>query len=160
MTNPRPSDAVVDQLLVHAPLSDVLPPGWFQLEVVGVDRRIVVGPGGLYVIVTRAASAVPTDNARHTPWNGVDRRRAPSAAQLTAELVSQLLSSLSDRDLSCQPIVLLDDSDNRLFARLDEVPVLHRRRLTLWLAERPTVFGPDTIELIRNCATTPRLHSV
>ncbi len=161
MTNSRPSDPVVDQLQLQAPLNEILPLGWQQLDVTGVDRRIVLGPGGLFVIVTRAASIAPTDNARHTPWNGADRRRGPSAAQLTAELVSQLVSSLCDRDIECRPVVLLDDSDARLFARLDEVPVLHRRRLPMWLHDHPVVFDRATIELISSCASAPRpLHSV
>ncbi len=161
MPNARPSDAIVDQLLQLAPLTDVLPRGWEEVQVTGVDRRIVVGPGGLFVIVTRAASSLPVDGTRHTPWNGVDRRRGPSAAQVTAELVSQLISTLCERDIVCTPIVLLDDADTRLFARLDEVSVLHRRRLTMWLHERPVVFDRATIELIRERSTAPRpLHSV
>jgi hypothetical protein len=161
MPNARPSDALVDQLIQLAPLTDVLPRGWEEVEVTGVERRIVVGPGGLFVIVTRAASIASSPAGRHAPWNGVERRRGPSTAQVTAELVAQLISTLCERDITCSPIVLLDDDDSRLFARLDEVPVLHRRRLTMWLHERPVVFDRSTIELIRERSTAPRpLHSV
>jgi hypothetical protein len=80
---------------------------------------------------------------------------------LTAELVSQLISTLCEREIVCTPIVLLDDADDRLFARLDKVPVLQRRRLTIWLHERLVVLDRATIELIRERSAPPRpLHSV
>ena len=157
MTNPRQrSDPKVDQLLPHSPLTAILPRGWHEVNIAGVDRLIVVGPGGLFVVVTRAASAVRPDVARRAPWNGVERRRGPSAAQVTADLVSQLLSTLCDRDLMCTPIVLLDDCDDLFFTRVDEVPVLHRSRLTMWLHERPVVYSRATIELVQQAARAPR----
>ncbi len=161
MTNPlRPSDPVADQLLADS-RADGLPFGWYEVDVVGVDRRILVGPGGLYVVVTRAASVIRADTGRQGPWDGLERRRGPSAAQATADLVSQLLSTLCNRDLTCMAVVLLEDHDDRFFARVDEVPVLHRRRFSAWLMERPVIHGTATVELIRERATSPRpLHSV
>jgi hypothetical protein len=161
MTFSRPADDVVDHLVAQSPLTGMLPAGWRQVEVSGVERTIVIGPGGIFVILTRAASVIPSDGSRHQPWNGDERRQRGSAARLISELVSQLLSGLCDLDLTCTPIIVLDDDDTRLVARFDDVAVLHRRRLAAWLDQRPTALSTTTIDRVLQAAQSTRnLHSV
>ena len=57
---------------------------------------------------------------------------------MTADLVSHLLRTASGRDVECAPLVVIDDAAD-LTARPDRVTVLHHRRLTWWLRERPEV---------------------
>ena len=46
-------------------------------------------------------------------------------------------------------LVVLADDDTRLVARLDDVAVLHRRRLGEWLARQPLQLDHATIARIR-----------
>jgi len=138
-----------------AGLIDLLPRGWHHLPIPDVDRTVVIGPAGLYVLVTRSATVVPIDRIRAQPWNGFDRRR-PANAQVTSDLVSQLVSSLCDLELTCRPVVVLADDDNRLVARVDDVPVFHRRRLAEWLARQPARLDPFTTTRVVETVTGVR----
>ncbi|MCB0998793.1 MAG: hypothetical protein KDB40_05795 [Acidimicrobiales bacterium] len=124
----------------HASEAHHLPDGWHEVRVPAVAWPVVIGPGGVYVLFARdtAASFGRTDT-----WHG-ERRSASSGAQLTAALVSQLMQRATGWEITCQPVVVIDDTAN-LAARPDEVTVLHRRRLTPWLSERATMFDAGAV---------------
>ncbi|MEZ5250219.1 MAG: hypothetical protein R2713_13715 [Ilumatobacteraceae bacterium] len=85
------------------------------MRVPAVAWPVVIGPGGVYVLFARdtAASFGRTDT-----WHG-ERRSASSDAQLTAALVSQLMQRATGWEITCQPVVVIDDTAN-LAARPDE----------------------------------------
>ncbi len=118
-----------------------LPPGWHEVRLGAVAWPVVIGPGGVFVVFARDTAAAFGPRAE---WHG-ERRDSRSGAQLTAALVSHLLSATSGRDVECVPLVVIDDAAD-LATRPDLVPVLHHRRLTGWLRERPDVLDAGTVE--------------
>ena len=105
-----------------------------------VGWPIVVGPGGVFVIFARDTAA---SFGRNAAWHG-ERRDASSGAQLTAALVSQLVGRATGWEIACTPLIVIDDAAG-LTTRPDLVTVLHRRRLTAWLEQRPVVFDDGAI---------------
>lgn len=136
------SAPIVHQLdsAAHASEAHRLPAGWLEVQLASVAWPIVVGPGGVYVIFARDTAA---SFGRTAAWHG-ERREASSGAQLTAALVSQLLSRATGWDITCTPLVVIDDAAG-LTTRPDLVTVLHRRRLTGWLQERPVQFDEHAV---------------
>lgn len=134
-----------DQLDSAARASEAhhLPAGWREVRLPGVAWPVVIGAGGVYVLFARDTAA---SFGRDAAWHG-ERRQSSSGAQLTAALVSQLLSRGTGWDVRCTPVVVIDD-DAHLAARPDEVTVLHRRRLTAWLAERPFTYDQGAIDFL------------
>jgi hypothetical protein len=124
----------------HVTEAHRLPQGWREVRMASVAWPVAVGPGGVFVIFPRDTAA---DFGRVAAWHG-ERRDAMSGAQLTASLVSQILSRDTGWDITCTPLVVIDDGAE-LTARPDLVTVLHRRRLTAWLAERPVVFDDHAL---------------
>jgi hypothetical protein len=118
-----------------------LPPGWHEVHLSAVAWPIVVGPGGVFVIFARDTAAA---FGRRAAWHG-ERRDSRSGAQLTAALVSQLVSATSGSDVECTPLVVIDDTAD-IATRPDLVTVLHHRRLTGWLEERPAVFDAAMVD--------------
>ena len=68
---------------------------------------------------------------------------------MTAEHVAHLVSERTGLLVGCKPVVVLADDDTRLVARLDDLAVLHRRRLGEWLARQPLQLDHATIARIR-----------
>ncbi len=118
-----------------------LPAGWRELDVPAVARPVLVGHGGVVVLFARDAVSATA------PRPSSDRRSRHSGAELTAELVSQTLSRSLGREIACTAVVVIDDTA-ALAARPDDVPVLHRRRLAGWLADRPHVLDDDAVERV------------
>lgn len=125
----------------HASEAHRLPAGWREVQMPSVAWPIVIGPGGVYVIFARDTAA---SFGRNAAWHG-ERRDASSGAQLTAALVSQIVSRATGWDVACTPLVVIDDAAG-VVARPDLVTVLHRRRLTAWLQDRPVVFDDGAIQ--------------
>lgn len=127
-----------------------LPTGWRERYVASIGRPLVIGPGGVYVLFARD-TVLAGDGAAHRAVPQArgdgDRRSASSGAQLTAEVVSQMLGHATGGDVACTPVVVIDDTA-ALAARPDLVPVLHRRRFAAWLDERPEVLAPADVERI------------
>lgn len=119
----------------------VLPAGWRELDVPAVARPVLVGPGGVVVLFARDTVSAATLHP------SADRRSRHSGAELTAELVAQALSRSLGRDIACTAVVVIDDTV-ALAARPDDVPVLHRRRLAGWLADRPALLDDDAVERV------------
>jgi hypothetical protein len=118
-----------------------LPEGWRELDVPAVARPVLVGPGGVVVVFAR-------DTVADAPTAATtDRRSRHSGAELTAELVAQMLSQSLGRPIDCTPVVVIDDTAT-LAARPDAVPVVHRRRLVGWLADRPAVLDEAGVERV------------
>lgn len=152
-SSPRPSDLVVDDLSTQAGLvTDVLPGGWRHLHVPGVDRPVVIGSGGVFVLDVRHASTMPVglpgDGVPPRPWSH-DHRNQMSTPQITAELASQLLSWACGIELHATPvIVVVGDHEIDVTPRPDGVDVVHEHAFMRWLQHTPVELDADTIDIV------------
>ena len=148
MSSTRPSDHLVDDLAAQtAFVTDVLPGGWRHLHVPGVDRPVVIGHGGVFVLDVRHAST-PGDAAPPRPWSH-DHRNQMSTPQITAELASQLLSWACGLDIRAIPVIVVvaaDDVD--VTPRPDGVEVVHEHAFMRWLQHLPAELDDDTIGIV------------
>lgn len=149
----RRVDSLVDDLAVQASfVTDVLPGGWRHLHVPGVDRPVIIGHGGVFVLDVRHASTLgvglPGDGLPPRPWNH-EHRNQLSTPQITAELASQLLSWACGIEIRCTPvIVVVGDELGEVAPRPDSVEVVHEHAFMRWLQHQPHELDDDTIGLV------------
>ena len=148
MTSSRPSDTLVGHLLDHLIDAHALPAGWHELALPGVDDPVVIGPGGLVVLGTRQVAVTHPDLAAHRPVEH-DRRGSRSTVQLIAGIVADLVAETTGVTVTCTPVIVITDDRCQIVARPDQVPVIHRRRVSRWLATRPLELDHATIVHIR-----------
>jgi len=148
MPSTRPSDLLVDEVATQASfITDVLPGGWHQIPVPGVDRPVVLGPGGVFVLDVRHHSTmtIGPDNGR--PW-GHDHRNQMSTPQISAELATQLLSWACGVEVIAHPVIVLTGDDAEIVARPDGVEVIHQHLLMRWLSHLPAELDVEAIALV------------
>lgn len=165
----RPSDLLVRDLAHRsAPLTELLPAGWYRIDVPGVGRPVVIGPGGVFVLELRHASTLGLglagDATPPRPWDH-DHRHQLSTPRVAAELASQLLTWACGVPVRCDAVVVvladrdgegddprLDRPDRpdgeRLPGRPDGVEVVSAARLIRWLQRLPQELDADTIDIV------------
>jgi hypothetical protein len=152
-TQDRQLRSVLDDLALQASfVTDVLPGGWRHLHVPGVERPVIIGHGGVFVLDVRHASTLgvglPGDGLPPRPWTH-EHRHQMSTPQLTAELASQLLSWACGIELRCTPvIVVVGDELGAVASRPDAVEVVHEHAFMRWLQHQPHELDEDTIGLV------------
>jgi hypothetical protein len=159
MTFVRPLDQLVEAVAAQASLvTDVLPGGWTHLYVPGVDRPVVLGPGGVFVLDVRHHSTRSIGLNTDRPWNN-DHEHQLSTPRVTAELASQLLTWACDQPITVTPVIVLAGEDAEIVARPDGVDVVHQHMLMRWLSNLPTELDSEAIALIvEHVAPTPSLQ--
>ncbi len=145
-------DHLLDDLATEAAsVTELLPGGWREIEVPGVGRPVVLGPGGVLVLVERHASTLavglPHDGAAARPWTH-DHRNQMSTPQITAELASQLLTWACGIPVSCIPVVVVLGDETEPLARPDGVDVVHASAFTRWLSHLPRELDDETIGIV------------
>ena len=161
MSSSHPSDLLVDEVASQASLiTDVLPGGWRQIPVPGVERPVVLGPGGVFVLDVRHHSTMSIGLDRGRPW-GHDHRNQMSTPQISAELASQLLSWACGVELVVHPVIVLTGDDADVVPRPDGVEVIHQRLLMRWLGRLPTELDAETVALVveHTCPAPSLQHS-
>ena len=157
---PHVLESLIDAL-ASSPV-DVLPGGWYALEVPGVGQPLVIGPGGLFVLLVRhhttLAIGLPSPGDTR-PW-AHDHRNQLSTPQLTAELASQLVNWACGTDLVCSPVIVVTGDDAEVVTRPDGVDVIHEHMLTRWLARCPAELDEHIIGLVTEHLTATRLLPV
>lgn len=145
-----PTAGTVDPTDLAAQLPSLLPPGWHVVDVPGVERPVVVGPGGVLVLVARHHTSLPIGLDDPSPWP--DRRHRMSTPQVTAELTSQLLAARSGLRLRVRPLVVVDSIDALVLDRPDRVHVVHRDQLAWWLDHQPLELGASEVARVARSA--------
>lgn len=155
MSSVRAADPSLDQLLDQlaseaAEVTELLPGGWREIEVPGVGRPVVMGPGGVFVLVVRHASTLAVglpQGGVARPWSH-DHRNQMSTPQITAELASQLLSWACGLPVVCSPVVVVVGEETEPVARPDGVDVVHESAFTRWLSHLPHELDDETIAIV------------
>ncbi|MFN8021669.1 MAG: hypothetical protein U0Q03_09110 [Acidimicrobiales bacterium] len=145
-------DHLVDDLATEAAsVTELLPGGWREIEVPGVGRPVVMGPGGVFVLVVRHAATLavglPHDGAPDRPWTH-DHRNQMSTPQITAELASQLLTWACGIPVACTPVVVVVGHETEPASRPDGVDVVHESAFTRWLSHLPHELDDETIGIV------------
>lgn len=143
----HPAGGIVD---LASELPSRLPRGWRMIDVPGVERPVVVGPAGVFVLVPRHPSSMPIGLDDPSPWP--DRRGRMSTPQVTAELASQLLAARTGIQVRVRPVAVIDTVDTLVLDRPDRVHVVHRDHLHWWLSGLPDALGAGEIARIVRCA--------
>jgi hypothetical protein len=161
MTYSRPLSQLVEEVASQASMiTDVLPGGWHHLYVPGVDRPVVLGPGGVFVLDVRHPSTMPLGLGADRPW-AHDHQYQLSAPRLTAELASQLLSWACDTEVTVTPVIVLAGAETEIVPRPDGVDIVHQHMLDRWLSNLPVELDAETVALIiEHVAPTPTLQRV
>lgn len=151
MSSARPSDLLVDDLATEAAsVTEVLPAGWRNLYVPGVERPVVMGRGGVFVLDVRHASTLALgipDVQAPRPWSH-DHLQQRSVPQLTAELASQLLSWACGIAIDVTPLVVVIGEATDVVARPDDVVVVHEHSLVRYLQHLPEELDDETIGVV------------
>jgi hypothetical protein len=161
MSATPPLARLVEEVASQAALvTDLLPGGWHHLYVPGVDRPVVLGPGGVFVLDVRHQATLPIGVQNDRPWAN-DHRNQMSTPRLTAELSSQLLSWACGIEINVTPVIVLAgaDSADEIVPRPDGVDIVHQHMLDRWLSNLPAELDAETIALIvEHVAPTPTLR--
>ncbi len=160
MTFTTPLSRLIEEVAGQSALvTDLLPGGWHQLYVPGVDRPVVLGPGGVFVLDVRHHDTMALGLHADRPW-AHDHRNQMSTAQTTAELASQLLSWACSVDVIVTPVVVLVGADAEIVPRADGVDVVHERMLDRWLRNLPAELDAEAMALIiEHVVPTPTLQT-
>jgi hypothetical protein len=158
MTFTPPLIRLVEEVASQASLvTDLLPGGWHHLYVPSVDRPVVLGPGGVFVLDVRHHSTMPLGLQPDRPW-AHDHRNQMSTPCVTAELASQLLSWACGMEVTVNPVIVLTGDDAPVVARPDGVDIVHEHVLDRWLSHLPVELDSETVALIiEHAAPTPAL---
>lgn len=161
MTFTTPLSRLIEEVASHsAPVTDLLPGGWQQLHVPGVDRPVVLGPGGVFVLDVRHHATTTLGLQAGRAWTH-DHRNQMSSALTTAELASQLLSWACSVDVIVNPVVVLVGGGAEIAPRVDGVDVVHQHMLDRWLSNLPAELDAEAMALIiEHVVPTPTLQTV
>ncbi len=161
VTFTTPLSQLIDEVAGQSGLAtDLLPGGWQQLHVPGVDRPVVLGPGGIFVLDVRHPSTKPLGLQAGRAWTH-DHRNQMSSARTTAELASQLLSWACSVDVIVTPVVVLVGAEAEIAPRVDGVDVVHQHMLDRWLSNLPSELDGEAMALIiEHVVPTPTLQTV
>ena len=161
MTITTPLSRLIAEVAGQSALvTDLLPGGWQQLHVPGVDRPVVLGPGGVFVLDVRHHGTMPLGLQPGRAWTH-DHRNQMSSARTTAELASQLLSWACSADVIVTPVVVLVGAEAEIAPRVDGVDVVHQHMLDRWLSNLPVELDAEAMALIiEHVVPTPTLQSV
>ncbi len=158
MTFTPPLIRLVEEVASQATLvTDLLPGGWHHLYVPSVDRPVVLGPGGVFVLDVRRHATMPLGLQANRPW-AHDHQNQMSTPCLTAELASQLLSWACGIEIPVTPVIVLAGDDAHIVPRPDGVDIVHEHMLDRWLSNLPAELDSETIALIvEHAAPIPSL---
>ena len=143
MSATPPLARLVEEVASQAALvTDLLPGGWHHLYVPGVDRPVVLGPGGVFVLDVRHQATLPIGVQNDRPWAN-DHRNQMSTPRLTAELSSQLLSWACGIEINVTPVIVLAGVTSVVLSdRRNLGSGMLRQRLGLWAWWSPCVWAP------------------